>query len=284
MNDELRQKLLADIETTGFGAEMRAIQIFEEAGWSSPGPSAYFDRDSKITREIDIKAHLAFNNIYGKQKRASTDRHVTYFYAISAEVKRSSVPWIVFRHNYTSDTAPHMLDAWNNLIGTYGMTNGSEIYSELSRHSLAETLGWRGHGVHEAFKKPDSASRWYSAFVAACKAAEANLAANMIEEEEPVDDVRIEFFFSKPVVILDGQLVAATLRSGEVTLEEIDAATFEFTFQTEAYNRLSYSVDLVTLSWLPEYLSLSRKRAKGMFETLVTLPFPSDDENSAAIP
>lgn len=267
MDESFRKKLVEDIERSGFGSEMRAIQIFSEAGWASPGPSAYLDRDANITREIDVVANQSRRGRVSEEHPA-----VDLYYSVVAEVKKSSSPWIIVR---SRQRAASLTDAWQNLIYSSGLREKSAISRVMSRSSLSETLGWQGQGIHESFKKPDISSRWYSAFVSACKAAEHTVEANSPEESDDTDAGRaIYFFIAKPIVILDGQLLAAKLKEGEIVIDEIEFANVQFSFQTLQYTHARYSVDVVQLSSLQRYLSLSCDRVDEIFGALTELPIP----------
>jgi hypothetical protein len=258
MNPELAAKLLADLAKTGFDSEMRAVQACRSAGWSATGSESYYDRDAEISREIDLNAYRVLNHNDGNGKLA-----VDCTFQISAEVKKSKAPWVVFR---APEGHMPLVDAWQNLISNCGLPEDRPgFYRTLHQHSLVAELGWRGHGIHEAFKDPDAPSRWYKAFLSACKAAEAALDANK-EEGTPY----AHFSLSKPVLILDGPLVLAELaETGEIALSEINAAPFDFGFATPKYTRDSYAVDLVTLGWMPQYLKLSERRHQSIFDALV---------------
>jgi hypothetical protein len=62
MDEELRSKLIKDLEKSGFASEMRAIQTIRDKGWESSGAGTYFDLDANITRTIDVKAYRLARN------------------------------------------------------------------------------------------------------------------------------------------------------------------------------------------------------------------------------
>jgi hypothetical protein len=136
------------------------------------------------------------------------------------------------------------------------------IVATLEESSLLATNGWRGSGVHEGFKKPTDNSTWYTAFVTACKAAE-----SAYEREVTASGPnRVgTIYFIKPVVVVDAILVAAELdKDAELLLTEIDNAAFSFEYQSQAYGRSRYQLDLVTLAGLPEYLDLIERQIEKM--------------------
>jgi hypothetical protein len=256
LNDELAVKLLADLEKSGMHSELVARNVIVNKGWMLDGTSTYFDRDEGKSREFDVAARRPVN-LYHRD-----DVIVISFFHLFAEVKKSERPWIVFKRR-----PPHWSRscAWNNLTSACNLPcKPSALTRYLQKHSLIRVNGWEGIGIHEAFKKPDQPSRWYSAFVSACKAAdwyrhrygakERTQTANVLENPT-------EFFFLQPLVILDGQLVSAELSpEGKILLEEVTSAAFKFGYQTDAYEKGGYRVDLVTLTGLPDYLELQRKR------------------------
>jgi hypothetical protein len=256
MNTELKKKLIKDLEKSGLGSEMRVLNIFHALGWSARSGEGYFDKDENKTREIDISAHSS-------SILKSNDKICVYnSFHISAEVKKSKRPWIVFR--YHPRRRPRAC-AWNNMIHAINMPlRGIKLVKALSEKSLYVSKGWYGSGVHEAFKKPDMPSAWYTAFTAVCKACEDDYVRNESEGNERTDNILenpTEFNFFQPVVILDGILVTADLtEKGDIKIEEIDSAPFAFEFRTKNYSRHHYRIDLVTISGLKKYLKLVMQR------------------------
>ncbi len=107
MNEELREKLIKDLEKSGFGSEMRALKIFQDFNWRTQSNTWYFDRDEQKTREIDISAYRSIS--YSLNGKAC----LGIIFQIFAEVKKTEKPWIVFRHNLDK---VYNLCAWNNMI------------------------------------------------------------------------------------------------------------------------------------------------------------------------
>ena len=264
MNKELHDKILADLDKTGFGSEMRAIKVFSESRWLVNGSQSYYDLDSSITREIDIKAYTSIN------ESLSNGKTVSCFYEIVAEVKKQSVPWIVFKSHTYWDF--QLGDAWSNLIFHDNLPESTSVFVDtISDSSLGKKLGWKGASIHEGFKDPTVPSRWYSAFIAACKAAENSLEANTYKSDKSNEELNksIHLFFVKPVVIFDGILISAELTdSGDILLNEIDSAPFNFSYRSPKYNRRYYHVDVVRLSALKDYIQFSRTRLHSIFEAI----------------
>jgi hypothetical protein len=225
MNDDLASRIRSDLEKSGMRSELFARRIFIENGWSLSGGAAFLDRDEGKSREIDISAA----KVGGIDDQSTRYCHCEFH--VIAEVKKSERPWVVFKRVPPSWGR---LCAWNNLIPRINLPcKPGKLADALSRSSLVSANGWEGTGIHESFKNPDQPSRWYSAFVSVSKAADGFAGEYAPDGAETTDDVisnPTELYFYQPLVILDGQLVAAELsESGELVLEEVQSAAFRFT-------------------------------------------------------
>jgi hypothetical protein len=105
--------------------------------------------------------------------------------------------------------------------------------------------------------------RWYSAFVSVCKACE-----TAYESDEPARTTVIAQLI-KPIVVLDGVLVAAELgEDAKPVLTEIEQAPFRFEYRSDRYDRAAYYPDLVTLAGLPRYLERTAERMNALLRAL----------------
>jgi hypothetical protein len=272
MNEELKNRVIADLDKSGFGSEMRAVRALLDCKWRAKGGSAYFDEDEQKTREYDVDAYRTL--IY----KLTTEKTISNFFHIIAEVKKSDKPWVVIKSPTINKF--ESTDAWNNLIFyDYLPVGRQDLTGYLSRDSLVQYTKWKGLGIHESFKPPDTSSRWYSAFVSVCKAAEYvlkteswELKENASERTRPdLSQQSAYFVFVQPVVILDGILLSSELgQDGSIVLEEIQAAPFEFRFRSARYDRSSsYRVDLITLKGLGEYITRCQRRQNTIHEAIL---------------
>lgn len=262
MKEEMSKKLLDDLNKSGFGSEMRAIGAFLKRGeWWCRGGFHYFDEDEERNREVDIQAGT------GKIQKCEDRSHLQVAFVVIAEVKKSESPWIVFKRTPVAAS----YDAWNNLTFTLNLPCDDHHFDEpLSKYSLSEICGWKGYGIHESFKKPNDKSRWYSSFVKVCKASEAEV-RSQTDLYAKVSAHWHQLSLIKPVVILDGILVAASLSDdGGINLEEIDFAPLDFSFRSKVSTTESYLVDVVRLDRLGSYLDLLDKRFAGVWDTIIS--------------
>lgn len=268
LNEELEKKLIEDLNKTGFGSEMKAIKTFLERDWNCSGGYGYLD-DNK-TREIDLQAqrHL--------QQSISPSGFLRVSFCIIAEVKKSDKPWIAFRTDFKNKDY-EAIDPLNNLISLsnisfkrlYNNEKHRILYS-TSINTIPMRLGWAAYGLHESFKSPDAPSKWYSAFVSVCKA------ANFWLSENKARDLGKDFFdfvIVKPIVILDGILTSASLDiKGDLVLREEEFAPFNFPFVLPNHSsNENYHIDVVTLRNLEKYLEICEFRIDDIFTQISTL-------------
>ena len=249
-------KIIKDLEKSGFSTELRARQIFIDSGWSVSAGYGYLDKDEDKSREIDIVATRVLGLKHGDKKYTHSEFHVC------GEVKKSEKPWVVFdQHSH-----PFLLScAWNNLISAINLpSNPSQLAETLKKSSPIRKNGWLGSGIHESFKNPDQPSRWYGSFVSVSKASEYYYDSISPDGAKQTDDILnnpCEIHFVQPLVILNAPLFRARLSDeGEIVVEEINSAAFRFDYPSKHYKNSPYRVDVVRLEHLGEYLSLIERR------------------------
>ena len=276
MEKELRNRMIEDLQKSGFASEMAAMKIFWESGWSCQGAPAFFDRDEKTSRTTDLLARLSLEHDISKSKGRSQILNSSI--TAVCEVKKSATPWVLFRQPV--DEIHVMLnDGWANLIAKVNPTiPGPPMVSILAQEGLLMKCMWQGYHLHQSFKPPDQPTRWFSAMVTVCKAAEDALTSSIayIPEKDdlagerplrPASGLSSLFDFIKPLVVLDGDLVAADIgKDGVPSLTEIGFAPFSFEYRSSAYTRGRYNVDIVRLTELPEYIAMLTRRLHTIFE------------------
>jgi hypothetical protein len=274
MDDSLRNKLLADLQKSGFGAEMKAADAFLHAGWQVSPASTYLDLDEGKLRSVDFAAVLL-------KRRQREHIEIDVEYHLSVEVKKSEKPWIAFRRP-SRETPGGYSEGWANPYVAVLPFRLSALSDVLTSTSLPAALGWYAHGLHESFKNPDQPSRWYSAFVTACKAAH-DYTKHECFKQEYMEHFDYPFLvLSNPVVVLDGLLFTAELTpSGEVALEEQHIVPFRFDFGSGHYEPREFRIDVVCLRGLRDYLTHLDARAQAVFEE-IEKTYDAGSEHDAA--
>lgn len=226
MDDELRRRIAEDLRKAGFESEMLAIEEFAVVDGNARAASA---------TTIGIRTSAASSTCL--QDSVCLERDRRRLSPVRDPYRRrgqkAERPWVVLRERTLA--TDELIDAWTNL--TYGFNLPADhvtLAEKLSMHSLLQRNGWQGRGIHESFKHPTGASSSYGACVSVCKAAESALEA----EEASFGPLRTTFedsiFFTliKPVIVVDGILVSATVASdASIDLSEISSAVLRFQFQ-----------------------------------------------------
>ncbi len=270
MNPELEKKLIEDLEKSGFSSELRSIRTFLSCSWGCSGFANYFDQDEEKIRGVDLIAWKEGDEVL------ANGVFVRVEYLIVGEVKKSQKPWILFKEerSYIID------DYLNNLVYLCDPNIPYKYKDAMAQDSLYKRFGWMAYGIHESFKDPDAQARSYSALITVCKAAESILqtySAGYREQEQHAKDSGERLTerilqFVKPIIILNGLLVAANLKeNGEIALEEVKYAPIEFHFKSKGCRKGTYLVDIVTLDSLKEYIEISEKRRQSMFDRMKSL-------------
>jgi len=266
MDDELKRRIAEDLRKAGFESEMLAIEEFSRRpAWICEGSVGYFDKDQDLGRELDLSAY------FGRSHPLPNGGSAQCGIRIVGEVKKSERPWVAFRERPQS--GEQLIDAWNNVTSNVNLPDRLALSEDLSRFSLLTVNGWKARGIHESFKQPSAASTSYAAFVSVCKAAEAAADAeeSLFARYRVGHEHSIFFTLIKPLVIVDGILVSATPGSdASIEIEEVPSAAIRFQFRTARYARENYAIDLVTLSYLPRYLTLCEQRIGWFLDALAT--------------
>ncbi|PZR77035.1 MAG: hypothetical protein DLM73_00555 [Chthoniobacterales bacterium] len=259
MNADLHKKLLQDLQKSGFATEMQTIRAVRNAGWNSSGSGIYFDRDQSMTRAIDITAFKSMNN-----SRVGTGG-LHFEYHLFIEVKKTERPWIVFRHSEPANAYGDTLD--NPYVSHSECMPLADLTPFLHEHSIRTKLGWVGYGVHEAFKAPQDAGRWYTAAVTTCKAAYDYVRREAFMFLKKSGSGTTYLILTHPIIVIDGSCLISAKLVGEEepNLEEIPFAPLQFGFSTARYESGTYRVDLVALKSITDYFEYSRWANGGCF-------------------
>mgnify|MGYP000596945830 CR=1 FL=1 len=246
-----------------------AIQTFMKAEWQCTGAAGFFDLDEQKTRERDIDAYYGIGKDMGGGRSTSV-----LLYHTAVEAKNTAKPWVVFKVG--SMPWYKVYDSQHLVFSQSLPFQERDLNTVLSKNTIAEKENWVATSIHQSFKNPAAPSRWYSACVTACKAAE-----HLLCKYEPNPDAppyhrpfqggsMIMFVVIRPVVVLDGILLAAEVNEGsEIIISEIEWAALNFSFETEKYTRRNYRVDLVTLNKLSDYIQLSELRFNAIHDEML---------------
>jgi len=241
--NDLPRELAKDLEKSGFGSELAALQIFHRAAFRTVAGKVYFDKVLNSQREVDLSAEKELIS------SVSEDWMCEAVVSVVGEVKKSERPWVVFKSGTYEN--PYNIYLSDTLIWTQNIRAEHTVQEELAKDFLASREHWFGHGVHEAFKKPDDLGRWFKAASSVCRAAWGAMADSPPRQaQEKLATVIV----TQLLVVLDGRLFCATSSEDfQLELSEISRATLLYQETNRSFNR-RFWVDLVVLNSLPNYV------------------------------
>jgi hypothetical protein len=253
--DELRSKLLKDIEQTGFPTELRVSDIFQACGWVVNENTYFIDQDENKGREIDMQVH---NNL-----SIAMPKRVFVWSMLSVEIKKSEKPWIVFT---SKRKMGDILGGYGLIHHTHNVDPDQFTARDIDRAHPSINYKYFGRNGYVAFSGNNS--QIFSAIVSATKASieEHRLAE---EHKEAYDENSLDVVFYTPLVVLDGKLFSACLdMKGEIELQEAQHIAYKFNYMSPSYEQHSYLVDIVTLDGLSTYIDKQEGWLESMLKTL----------------
>lgn len=269
MEEELFKKIKKDLEKSGFGSELKALNIFEKYDYHTLAGHNYFDKDEEKLREIDI---LAMHNITTRFRDIEYDYFIFNNNYITAEVKKSEKPWVVFKSlNQDTEILRNFINVNNEMIFNNG--NDTVLYREIEEELSLLTENWKLkiNGIHESFKSPNNPSRWYGACISSIKAI-----IQVIESNEEFiksnDKYSNKYFEYQPLLILDGKLVCAEMGNNfDISLEEVGFAKIEISLKSKSYDSKIYTIDMVTLDNLENYLEMKKNKQELINDAIIKI-------------
>lgn len=255
---DINDKILDDINSTGFISELKVGSLLRKNKWSTWHGETYLDHDSGKSREIDI---IATNVLNSKPAKLHLE------YSLVIDVKRMKKrPWVVFT---VEKTKPFRSPGWGILH--YGFNHNINFpLGGIDITNFKTTIDRYGIAFHEAFKPPDEPSKTYESLISTCKAAwfHTNKYKPSDEVEKFDGDQDIELYFFIPLIVLDGKLYSVYLDTvGEVHLNEESFIEVHLNYSSLKYKDTCFYPDIIHIDYLESYIKLIDKWAEGMFKS-----------------
>lgn len=254
--EELKSKVLKDIQKSGFISEMMVNSILIKKGWLFTLCGETFnDKDLNKSREIDIVSYKVL---------ANEDDSVRVGVHVVIEVKKSEKPWVVFcqkkEHFFHNLVTLVMLrDSENINMDELSFSDIGENY----RHSKSNIYG---SAYTEAFKGPSETSQIYSALITACKAA---TSYQKKESDASMKNNKKQINFYLPIVVLNGKLFQAKLdESGDVEIEETNYCPINLNYSSDNYSQERFFPEIVTIDEFESHLDHLIEWQKSIFDKI----------------
>ena len=260
MDEELKNKIIADITKTGFPSELKVASSLRSAHWTCEQNLTYNDFEAGRSREIDLKARKYFNRKGEKFSCAIN---------LIIEVKKSSRPWVIF----TINNSPSYFDFKGpgyGIIHSRKNISFSDLAAKDLMHDFPRNLtNIIGTNFYEAFKSPDEPSKIYEALMSSIKATffqafksngllnepkQTIITADILLQQTPDKHRHIEVYI--PVVIVDGVLCTSTLSEDQtIELTETFYVPVQMSHSVSPYDTYYlYHPEVISLNYIPNFL------------------------------
>lgn len=257
-------KILEDIEKTGFPTELRISSQLYKCKWKVYQNLYYFDKDESKGRELDILSNRSFISNYG-------DPICSVHVKMIIEVKKSkSKPWIFFttptdRSGNTEgygglDVAGYSILHWKQNI-SFKLLSATDIDS-LKPGSNSLRIG---RSFVTAFSNGDT-SQIRGALISATKAAIHAQEDPVHHEGQTTSSSDIVFFV--PVVVVDAEIFECYLNNNDLMLESVEYLPVKQEYLSQHYKENTYQIDVVKMSYFPKYLELQEKWMRSVYAKL----------------
>jgi hypothetical protein len=249
-SNDLRPKLLRNLEETGYPVELRVGNIFASCGFNNLEHNRYYiDEDEQKGREIDI---CAYTNV--------SSPGLSVGLGLICEVTKSpKYPWVIF------STERQVLEGegWLRLHFSEGQLGSTLLpFDEIESKATTKQFARIGRSYHECFKSPNAKSSIFEALITASKAAEYWLKREIeFSKEETGRNIKHRSItFVDPLIVLDGALYEAYLdEDSQIKVDEVTHIPVSFGYISAKYSRYGYLIDVVTIEELPILLTKKRE-------------------------
>lgn len=262
LEKEFTDKILQEIEKSGFPLELEIIEILRNSG-SLTFPNISFQDENGLSHEIDIFS-IIFDEKYERKSGACGIQ-------LLVECKKTDkYPWIFFDEGYNPltdafgvgskiDYSTDILikeEKFNPLEGMYN--------SYLSGHHF-NNLNFPKTRTHfEAFKKPNEQTTIYKAITNIFSGRK--FLSDWFSKTEVKDGGKGRTFLNHFVIVLDGLLLYAAKENTSFNIQEVNHLLL-LTFDTQENKHTGLLdneivIDVIKKEYFPEYLKLLKKDAE----------------------
>lgn len=278
-NEREKNRIIKDMEKSGYPLEIKATSILESHGWNLLNQEGYLDIEKGKWRTIDILAHQSANT---SNSPVYERLHVT----LVVECKKSSKPWVfwvrdkkglrMFRPLVASGLIKLESKPWLHPLHFEELADCFHYYfPEFKKIAIIP---------YEPFikkEKGDGKSIVFEAKNQVLKSLlyEENQTRKFCSMEEAREKVKANFktansiFVLYPLIIFDGHLYELEYieRKPKLTLSRYIQFLTSFGFPTPD----EFVIDIVEISFLEEYLRVLNKGIERLTKKIASLRFPS---------
>ncbi len=268
MDDQLKNKIIDDINKTGYLLELFIARKIYARNWRTFVNRSYIDPETNKIRETDV---FAFNSY--------DFENVTFKVHLVIETKKHNKPWVVFVNHYDAEITKDIRSFETHLFldnFSFDIIDTLAFSDKLPRMQV----DFIGRNFYEAFKSPNEPSKIYESILSVGKAAlyhrdkdhkdYKDFNDGMIEDSELYDkNKRTYFSIYLPVIILEGVLGIATVNETlDLDFNEANYCPVDLDFSDNDMEDSTYLVDIITKDYIDEYLDKIEDWAKSLVEQI----------------
>ena len=266
MDIELKNKIIEDINKTGYLLELFIARKIHARKWRTFINRSYIDPETNKIRETDVFAFKTYEY-----------ENVMFNIHLVIETKKHSKPWVVFVNHYDAEITKDFRSFETHLFidnFSFDIIDTMAFSEKLPRIQV----DFIGRNFYEAFKSPNEPSKIYESILAVGKAAlyhrDKDLEdyktynKGMIDDSDNYDKTKRTYFsIYLPVIILEGVLSIATVNESlDLDFDESKYCPVDLDFSDNDMQDSTYLVDIITKNYIDEYLDKIENWGKSLIE------------------
>jgi hypothetical protein len=243
---DLKEKILDEINKTGFPLELRISKFLQENEYHIANNLYYIDLDENKGREVDMRALKNF-------RFKENDEEYFVRHCLLIECKRSTdKPWVIFTSPITAyDMGVYSIDAQGfSKVFTQDIYGEERwrLYNKLDEIHPFNSYPRRGRSYFEAFKNKETGETIFKALTTSVKATIA-----MRDDSFASGGRSICFYY--PIIVFEGKLFEAYFERNNMCVAEADSTIVSFFYESAKYKQNIFSVSLVTEGIFSNFVS-----------------------------
>jgi hypothetical protein len=250
---ELKERIINDLKKSGFIKELELARMLSKNGWNPHLNDTYLDKDTNVSREIDIIGSKMGPVAYEKLK---------LWLDLVIECKKTTNPWVIFSNKDENFLKFHLNPGWSLIHGGEKYIKNGGIFPPrvIDKHFMRNNCDRIGSAFHDAFKEPRETSKIFQAVITACKAAADKVTIHGASPkwDDYDEEALTHLTFYHPIVVVDGPLYEVHLNEeSEAEVNEVDWIPTTYRYSSRNYadsGNVSFHCDIVRFEFFQQYL------------------------------
>ncbi len=259
MKKEDIEKLKTQILKTGFPTELEVSKIFLQQNWQVDFNSYYIDKDEEKGREIDLICSFFVQDYKDDNKKSVFELS---YYLITEIKKEETKPWVIFMSESSDfERLLGLPKVWaNNNLERSVLVKAFTKYNQKLHSKI-------GRSAIEGFS--NGKDKIFSSCCNTTKALEHSLESSYINKDKSTDGL---FACYDSLIVLDGELLSASLNENDLELKEEDYIQIKFNYLSPNYQKQRLNgnvIHLVKKDFLPSFIKIRRQQFESIAEEII---------------